>query len=345
MASSPKPNPTHPPLIASGPRLTSPAPRSNGTVLADKTFPMLAKFNCTLPAELAWNGRDERALPGFLDMATGHFVSDPAARMINVAELGADALRTVASPVLNGLFGISYTWSGRRWLPASWDQVAPDGLRYAYPELVGPSSDRSSPITNAEVSIHVVDVPAATDRVISTGPGWGILDYGTDGIYVTKTRYYSGESNNGLWRMDPTTGSTRQLLPESARTLSLRGAAVWGLDVPMRATTLYRYDLDSGTREVWYARPDTVVVLRGIDAKGRPLVGVSKGDQAAELWLLTGPNRGTLLHSKLDGPFGAGPSDSHGTWMSGESGLWLLRPDSQLIHVTTARVEILGDCR
>jgi hypothetical protein len=302
---------------------------------------MLATFNCRQPVKLLPQA-DESALPGFLDMASGRFVSDRSAGMVNLGVAMAPDWRTIATPVLKGFGGISYSWSARRWLPTPWELVAPDGFHYAYPELGQWLS--SSPITNVEIKLHAVDLSAGFDRVISTGPGWGILDYRSDGIYVTKTRYYSGESNNGLWRMDPTTGATRQLLPESATTLFLGGNAAWSSDVPIAPTTLYRYDLKSGTREVWYARPNWVVVLTGTDGAGQPLVSVFARAEAGELWLLSGPNQGVLIHSG-DGPWSAGPRDSHGTWMIGQTGLWLFQPNGRLTHVTTAQVQPLGDCR
>jgi hypothetical protein len=306
---------------------------------------MLAKFNCQLPVKLLPMA-DDAALPGFLDLATGHFVSDRAAQMMNVSGPPGGSSQTVVKPVLKG-WGISYSWSARRWLPAGWVEVAPDGLHYAYPEVVGPSSDRSNPITNAEVSLHVVDVGALSDRVISTGPGWAVLDYGSDGIYLTKTRYYSGESNNGLWKMDPASGSTRQLLSETAHTFILGGGAAWGMDYGIAPTTVYRYDLISGSREVWYYRKDWTTQYVAVDAAGRPLVGVLTKDQPTEFWLLSGPNQGTLIRSG-DGPwYGSdGPRDSHGNWLTAQpGGLWLLQPNGHLIHVTSADVLPLGDCR
>lgn len=318
---------------------------------------MLASINCRLPVKLntyfadhpdTWSA-DEAAVPGFLDLASGHFVSDQGAEIIDLAPLEGDQSRTVAMPILRGWLGFSYSWSARRWLPANLEQTAPDGLHYTYPELVGPSSDKSSSMTNAEISLHVVDTRAGNDRVVSTGPGWWPLSYGSDGIYVTKTRYYSGETNNGLWRIDPLTRSIQQVLPEVAMSLRFGGGAAWGSDVPMMSTIVFRYDLTSGAREVWYTRPNWWAVYFGSDAAGRPMVGAfplgqaPEAPQPGELWLLSGPNQGTRIYSGLDLPQ-PGPSDSQGTWMFGRSGLWLLPPDGQLIHVTAAQVQPLGGC-
>ena len=127
---------------------------------------MLVRFNCRLPAQLDGNA-DQGTVPGFLDLATGHFASDPATEMVKMPG-SWDDWRTVATPVLRGFLGISYSRSAGRWLPADWQQVAPHGQHYAYPEV---------PTPNVNLKLHVVDTAAGTDRVISTGTNWGILDY------------------------------------------------------------------------------------------------------------------------------------------------------------------------
>jgi hypothetical protein len=292
---------------------------------------MLVKFSCRLPAQLV-ESTGAATLPGFLDLATGHFVSDPKSKMSGTSSSGVR--HTVEKPVLAGSSGTSYSWAAGRWLPTDWLQVAPDGLHYAYPEVATP------------FRLHVVDVRTGSNRVISSGTVWGIFDYRADGIYLTKTRYNSGESNSGLWRMNPTTGSLLQLLPETATTLWLDGQVAWGSDHPITATTLYRYDLKTGARSVWFKPPGHYVQYIASDSSGRPLVGVSATGGPGVLWLLSAPSKGTVISSSAGGPWygSAGPIDSNGTWLSSDSGPWLLRPGGQLIHVTTAPVRALGSC-
>jgi hypothetical protein len=221
--------------------------------------------------------------------------------------------------------------------------MAPDDLHYAYPESAAPNYARPR---FANVNLHVVDIPTTTDRVIATGPGWWVLAFIADGIYVTHSGP-SGESLTGLWKIDPTTGSSRQVLPESVRQLRVGGGAAWGSEVGMMSKILYRYDLGSGTSEMWYSRTDRYVTYLMSDGSGRPLVSVTpEQGPGGEIWLLTGPNKATLVRSGSDAFFAVGGfSDPLGTWMYGSSGLWLLQPAGQLIHVTTAQVQPLAACQ
>ena len=115
----------------------------------------------------------------------------------------------------------------------------------------------------------------------------------------------------------------------------------------MPSKILYRYDFASGEREIWYSRPDRYVTYMTSDALGRPLISVlPEQGQGGEIWLLSGPGKGTLIHSSSDGYFTVGGfSDPKGTWMYGSSGVWLLQPNGQLIHVSTAQVQPIGECQ
>jgi hypothetical protein len=212
---------------------------------------MILTINCRLPARLS--GSDDGSVPGFLDLSTGHFVSDPAAELTKIPN-SWDDWRTVATPELRGWIGVTYTRAARRWLPADRNQVSPDGVHYAYPEV---------PTPNVALHLHIVDLAAGTDTVVLTGTSWGILDYRAEGIYVTKTPYYGGESNAGLWLMNPVDGSVRQVLPETDTTLFLGGAAAWGSDKPILPTVLYRYDLVTGARSVWFTEQNRNVQFVG----------------------------------------------------------------------------------
>jgi hypothetical protein len=319
---------------ASEPRLASPPAQGGPPVLVDKTFQMLVTINCRLPARLV--GPDDGSVPGFLDLATGHFVSDPAAELTKVPN-SWDDWRTVATPVLRGFTGITYSRGARRWIPAERLQVSPDGIHYAYPEVPQP---------NVNLRLHVVDLAAGTDQVVSTGTNWGILDYRTEGIYVTKTSYYAGEGNSGLWLMSPVDGSVRQILPESATTLFLGGSAAWGSDKAILPTVLYRYDLATGARSTWFSGSGRYVQYVGVDAAGHPLAVVfSTTDSKRELWLLSGPSHGTVIYSGSGGPDDQNPViDSHGVWIGSQDGLWLLQPGGQLVKISDAPVRALGGC-
>jgi hypothetical protein len=141
-----------------------------------------------------------------------------------------------------------------------------------------------------------------------------------------------------------------QLLPETATTLYLGGDAAWGLDRPIEPNILYRYDLATGARTVWFARPNTFVQYRGADSTGRPLVETwSQGTAPTwSLMLLSSPSQATVLYSAaaqdLSLAAGAPVTDSYGVWLGSPAGLWLLQPNGKLIKVTAAPVYPLGDC-
>jgi hypothetical protein len=295
---------------------------------------MLVTINCRLPARLT--GSDDGSVPGFLDLATGHFVSDPAAELTLTPNSYGD-WRTAATPALRGFTGITYSRGAARWIPADRLQVSPDGVHYAYPEVLTP---------NVAMRVHVVDLAGGTDQVVASGTNWGILDYRTEGIYVTQSSYYAGESNSGLWLMSPVDGSVRQVLPQTATTLFLGGAAAWGSERAILPTVLYRYDLVSGARSVWFSQSGRNVQFIGSDDAGHPIVIVfSTTDTKRELRLLTGASKGTVIYSGDGGPDGRNPViDSHGVWLGGAAGLWLLQPGGQLVKVSTAPAQALGGC-
>jgi hypothetical protein len=124
------------------------------------------------------------------------------------------------------------------------------------------------------------------------------------------------------------------------------GAAAWGSDRAILPTVLYRYDLVSGARSVWFSRSGRNVQFIGSDDAGHPIVVVfSTTDTKRELRLLTGPSKGTVIYPGDGGPDGRNPViDSHGVWLGGAAGLWLLQPGGQLVKVSTAPAQALGGC-
>lgn len=75
---------------------------------------------------------------------------------------------------------------------------SPDGSRYAFAAADG---------------IHDVDLRSGVDRKLVLSTPNQVVEYGADGIYVTKYGAYSGHL--GLWLLNPLTAGLKQLLPVS----------------------------------------------------------------------------------------------------------------------------------
>jgi type IV secretory pathway protease TraF len=259
---------------------------------------------------------NDQTVPGFLDLTSGRFTSDPAA------------------PVS----AQSYSWIGKRWLSVAPQMQSPDGRRYAYDGSDG---------------IHVVDAALGTDRMILSNPPGQGLAYAAQGIYLSKHGAYAGHL--GLWLLNPDTGGVVQILPQSVAFDELGSGAAWYSDARQEGptpSTLYRIDLATAQRDVWYSQPNIWVVHLGTDSQGRPLVGWSDTRNLNEetVAMMASPGKATIIRQ---GPTDYTPwivsvSDVHGLWfrsMTLAQPLWLLDSNDQVITVAQAAVKPLGACR
>jgi hypothetical protein len=273
---------------------------------------VLVKLSCRMPVKLVG---DDQTLPGFLDLSSGHFASDPT------APVGAQ----------------SYSWIGRQWLPVGPEMQSPDGKHYAYSGADG---------------IHDVDLVSGVDGDVLSSPPGQLLLYATDGIYLSKNGGYAGHL--GLWRLNPVTAALTQLLPETIAFDQLGGGAAWYIEPRSEGpspSTLYRIEFGSATRHVWYSQPNTWVVHLGTDPAGRPLVGSADTRNLSQETLLVVPTAGTAIAIQSGAvettPWFVALTDPHGLWFQSTSAsapLWLLRSDDQLITVARAAVRPLGSC-
>lgn len=327
---------TSPSVAASPSTAASLSPSAEATptsgAFLDRTLRLLVNLDCRLPAKLALD-----TMPGFLDMRNGHFLSDQSAGS-----------------------GGTYSWPARRWLPVRHDQVAPDGTHYAYVGEITPPGGPDFP-PQSEGNLHVVDVAAGTDRIVlkgaTLGPTgqtyavWGVVQYAAEGVYIEKQAYQS-EGLYGLWLVNPDTGSSRQILPETVRDFSFGSGAAWaGTVPPYNNTTVYRIDLATGARTEWFSKPSPFVWYEGSDASGRPLMMWQQGPAAvSEIWVLPGPSQGSKLYSGPQStmPFPPAATDSHGVWfgsLDGASALWLLDVNGKFVKVAESPVQPLGNCQ
>lgn len=233
-------------------------------------------------------------------------------------------------------------------------------MHYAYVGEITPAGGPDFP-PQSEGNLHVVDVATGADRIVLKGATfstsgqtyavWGVVQYAADGVYIEKQAYAS-EGLYGLWLVNPDTGSSRQVLPETVRDFSFGSGAAWaGTGPPYENTTMDRVDLATGARTEWFSKPNPFVWYEGSDASGRPLMMWQPGTAAAsEVWVLSGPSQGSQLYSGPFStmPFPPGPTDSHGVWfgsLDGGSVLWLLDGNDQFVKVAGSPVQPLGACQ
>ena len=303
--------PTPTPAATSAPTPTPAATSAPTPGAGATTFQVLTKFNCRLPVRMII----EDQVKGFLDLNTGRFEPDPKAP--------ADAQ--------------SYSWFAHRWLPVPPEMQSPDGTHYAYAAANG---------------FHDVNLITGVDRKLVSSTPNEVIEYGADGIYVTKYGAYSGHL--GLWLLNPLTAALKQLLPLSVAFDALGGGAAWwensAGEVPS-PNTLYRIDLGTGSRTVWFQKPNIWAVHLGTDTTGKPLVGYSDTrtlDQST-LAVMSGPAQ---VHVIRTGPNETmawihSVTDSHGMWFDSNadvSPLWLLQADDHLVEVAKAPVRPFGAC-
>ncbi len=311
-ATSSSAQPGTPTPAATGAPTPTPAATSAPTPSSGATtFQVLSKFNCRLPVRMIIDDQ----VKGFLDLNTGRFEPDPS------GPVGAQ----------------SYSWFAHRWLPVAPEMQSPDGRHYAYAAGDG---------------IHDVDLTTGVDRKLVSSTPNQVVEYGADGIYVTKYGAYSGHL--GLWLLNPLTAALKQLLPVSVAFDALGGGAAWwensGGEVPS-PNTLYRIDLGTGLRTVWFQKPNIWAVHLGTDATGKALVGYAdvRTPDPVTLAVMSGPRQALVIRTGPNATMAwiLSVTDSHGMWFDSNSDvspLWLLQADDHLVEVAKAPVRPLGAC-
>ena len=174
-----------------------------------------------------------------------------------------------------------------------------------------------------------------SDRVISSGPPRTVVDYESNGIYVTAAHYYAGEGYGaGLWRLDPSTGAATEIANGVPFEVLDHGIG-WTDGGTIMTKSLIRFDLASRSQRQWGVSTDSGwAPFVGLDSKGNPLV---------DLQIFTTPTSGTLFvyaapQSRRPIPSVAfdqlGVTDGHGTWLAGADGIYLLDANDKLMKVS-----------
>lgn len=318
-------------------------------------------LSCSLPiygTSVAAGSTGSQALGGFLQLPSGNV--DPALDTGVVGVAGAfSEWQTQATPTLFGdVPEESYDPALAAWVPASPAELSPSGTQYAYVSV----GDIANP-TSTSVAVHLVTISTASDQVIYSRGQTEVLGWDGGRILLVD---HSPTSNvtGGLLSLDPATASAVTLQPQTSGVewYLASATAVWGgqsnpadpspppVEVPWDEAL--RFNIATGQVAVWSYHPGEQVTVVGTTAAGDPLETVQGTARTAlvvatspssAITLLTGPGlssaRGLSVYSTY--------TDSHGTWVATDQGLYLLTPALKLVQEQVgnfANATIVGPC-
>lgn len=281
---------------------------------------------------------------GFLSFPEATYTPDPAG-VIN--SVGDGELQTQATPALQGyaLTWPFYDLARKRWVPVGAGQASPDGSSYAFvaPPL-GSSYSLLFTYAVATGANHFVELP---DPPQATGQFFNMGDY--DGQYAYVVSEQVGGFPKGVWRVNPSTGASTQLLPTTAGSVLLvqNGVAWIGLVNPADASpphpakgqafdTIESINFLTGATTTWIYRPGHSVVFWGLDASSHPVVMVTSPPNfgaVQELLLLDAPGSdGTSLPAGFLS-LGDMEGDADRIWFGGSDGIYYWTKASGLLKV------------
>jgi len=298
---------------AGGSAAASPSPGASASAAAS---PSPAALSCRLPIVRGVGSG------GFLNLPAATFSVDPASQT-------------------------GYDWPLGKWLPAFYNEISPDGSRYAFGEIPSVPSPPSTPIPGR---IHVVDAASGSERIAVVPSTSTVVTIQPEGIYVNRVTPASDDAPQRLGLVDPTTLAYRQVTTDD-RFWSVVGPGVaYAVDLdasdpdkPFVAfrrggNRVVRLDLGTGAISTWYYAPGNFIWILGLDAGGLPIVGqATKTSYSVVLtairtviyWGSAGVPPGSTAPVRLpepDAPFKVAISDSHGVWIASRSGaIWLYR--------------------
>ena len=314
------------PAIAVSPTAQT-TPQATSSPLPSPTVPgdlpiTTVDFSCRLPVVVVDGGSsDSRVQAGFITFPVGQFVADPNA----------------PSAVRHGDGDGFYDRAFARWVPVSPAATLPDGSAYAY-------------VTYDSTFIaHIVDV--ATDKERTFGlqslDRPAVLDFSTRGVYLYSPSALGGPGE-GVWLLNPTTGSVTQVAAlhgvwdvqngkAFVARLDPRDKTVWPNAAELTpADSLVQVDLSTGVETELFYRAGAYPWMIGL-ASGRPLIAVLGSGGQTEIRLIDKPaSDGTLIYSGplvFDGYFQNYQGDGDRIWLGGEGGIYLFRPDRGLQRV------------
>lgn len=289
-------------------------------------------LNCRLPVYAGQPGSG-----GFIAFPDGTFIPEAKSGVTLPSPSPGSASPQPGPGYYQGYYsGLSYDVAYKKWVPAQWSSVTPDGSRYAYPSFN---------------SIYVQNVTDSKQVELGEGKQWSIVSVEADGVYA------SNPSIAGLWFL-PYSGSPRQITTAGYWQAEAAGAA-YGTEtsaVPQGASnTILRLDLKTGASTPWFTRDGATSAVAGFDSSGNPIIYVTYFTEGGpEVWITTsattavpvmGPKMGVAVN-------GTPIADSHGIWFSASiqnyagtsSGQVLYVPGSGVYDMVLIGGQLAGGC-
>ena len=278
---------------------------------------------------------------------------------------------------LNATGSATYDAAAGRWLPVGPEAISPDGSQFAYAEYDLPPGTTAGMISNGDPHfagalattgrVHVMDARTGIDRVLYSGsPTYRVVGFTTDGIYLSQVLItMDGEFASGLYLLSSLTDGPPAPVIGGDRVLDRGGwtifnGAAWGTEFSAGGgitggNELVELDLHTSILTTWLTEPvGTGVFMHGFDSAGEPLVtafatGYSETGSPAptpptQFLLLTAPKAVTVLwqgRGEAEPPVGPAFTDSKGSWLGGQSGLWLVaNGDTSRVPVSVPQPDV-----
>ena len=281
-----------------------PASSAAGTASSPVTSvpsPMLAydlpvttvNFSCRLPVVTSNPDVLQGVQGAFITFPAGQLANDPNGTMV----VGANNLATTVPPVLSGGGGGFYDRAVKRWVPTSPAATLADGSAYAYVSYDG------------TFVAHVVNVASGDIRSFGLGSldRPEVVDFAAGGVFLYSPSAIGGPGE-GVWLLNPTTGSVTQVAAVH-RVWTVRDGKAWVARIDPRdktvwppseiqpADSLAQVDLATGAETQWFYRAGAYPWMVGL-VSGRPLIAVSSVSGRSEIRLIDQPGSdGQLVYS------------------------------------------------
>lgn len=168
----------------------------------------------------------------------------------------------------------------------------------------------------------------------------GTVAYAPEGIYL----YWNSQSFFGLWRVDPATGSFREVNRDGFWQY-VGGGAAWAVSTaydsaqPLVQGRILRLDLQTQAVTTWFGGPGPNLHLVGLENAGHPIVAVP-----TQIFVLAGANAPQQIYGAAPFPGITSLSDRIGTWFGTQAGTYLYRAGVGFTKVSDVPGQVAGSC-